>query len=261
MANRSGYAASDIAGDIETVRGATMKLALITGGKRRVGAAIAKRLAADGWTLALHSHHETSDEAHYPGAHSFVADLGDHDAVARLVTEVTAHFGAPPSLLVNNASRFEWDDAASMTATSLAEHQAVNAAAPVLLTIALSQTGGAGSVVNILDQRIQNPNGDQLAYTLSKTALAGATRTLAAALAPRWRINAVAPGLTLPTADFDEAQMTRLTEAMPLERLSQPEDIAEAVAYLSAANAVTGQTIFVDGGANLKSFDRDFVFL
>jgi pteridine reductase len=238
-----------------------MKLALITGGKRRVGAAIAKRLAADGWTLALHSHHETPDEASYPGAHSFIADLANADAVTRLVAEVTTHFGTAPTLLVNNASRFEWDDAASLTAASLAEHQAVNAAAPVLLTIALSRTEASGSVVNILDQRIQNPNGDQLAYTLSKTALAGATRTLAAALAPRWRINAVAPGLTLPTPDFDEAQMERMKDQMPLKRLSQPDDIADAVAYLSAASAVTGQTIFVDGGANLKSFDRDFVFL
>lgn len=238
-----------------------MKLALVTGGKRRVGAAIAERLAADGWTLALHSHHDVADEVAYPGAHGFVADLADVDAADRLIGDVSAHFGIAPTLLINNASRFEWDDAATMTRESLDGHHAVNAATPVMLIIALSRTAATGSVVNILDQRIQNPNGDQLAYTLSKTSLAGATRTLAAALAPRWRVNAVAPGLTLPTADYDEAQMARLTALMPLERMSQPEDIAEAVAYLSAASAVTGQTIFVDGGANLKSFDRDFVFL
>ncbi|AYJ86044.1 SDR family oxidoreductase [Sphingomonas paeninsulae] len=238
-----------------------MKLALVTGGKRRVGAAIAKRLAADGWTLALHSHHEIADEAVYPGAHGFVADLADPDAADLLIDAVSSHFGTPPTLLVNNASRFEWDDVASMTPASLAGHHAVNAAAPVLLALALSRTHATGSVINILDQRIQNPNGDQLAYTLSKTALAGATRTLAAALAPRWRINAVAPGLTLPTADYDDAKMARLTDAMPLKRLSQPDEIAAAVAYLSGALSVTGQTIFVDGGASLKSFDRDFVFL
>jgi pteridine reductase len=238
-----------------------MKLALITGGKRRVGAAIAKRLAADGWTLALHSHHPIADETAYPDAHSFVADLAEPSAGDRLIDAVTSHFGTPPTLLVNNASRFEWDDAASITPQSLAEHHSVNAATPILLTIALSRTNATGSVVNILDQRIQNPNGDQLAYTLSKTALAGSIRTLAASLAPRWRINAVAPGLTLPTDDFDDAQMERLKGLMPLAVLSQPEDIAEAVAYLAAARAVTGQTIFVDGGANLKSFDRDFVFL
>ncbi|CAN5244826.1 SDR family oxidoreductase [soil metagenome] len=237
-----------------------MKLALITGGKRRVGAVIASRLAADGWTLALHSHHEVTDDVVYPGAHSFVADLGDPESADRLIADVVSHFGAAPTLLVNNASRFEWDDAATLTATSLAGHHAVNAAAPVLLAIALSRTGSTGSVVNILDQRIRNPNGDQLAYTLSKAALAGATRTLAAALAPRWRVNAVAPGMTLPTAEFDEGQMARIADAMPLKTLPRPDDIAEAVAYLVAARAVTGQTIFVDGGAHLKSFDRDFVF-
>jgi pteridine reductase len=238
-----------------------MKLALVTGGKRRVGAAIAKRLAADGWTLALHSHHDIVDDIVYAGSKSFVADLADPAAPDRLIEAVSIHFGSPPTLIVNNASRFEWDDAASVTPESLAEHHAVNAGAPVLLALALSRTDATGSVVNILDQRIQNPNGDQLAYTLSKTALAGATRTLAAALAPRWRVNAVAPGLTLPTADYDDAKMARLTEAMPLKRLSQPDEIADAVVYLAGALSVTGQTLFVDGGANLKSFDRDFVFL
>jgi pteridine reductase len=238
-----------------------MKLALVTGGKRRVGAVIAKRLAADGWTLALHSHHETAEEAEYPGSHSFVADLADPLAPDKLVESVSLHFGTPPTLLVNNASRFEWDDATTLTPASLIEHHTVNAAAPVLLALALSRTDATGSIVNILDQRIQNPNGDQLAYTLSKTALAGATRTLAAALAPRWRVNAVAPGLTLPTPDYDDAKMARLTEAMPLGRLSQPDEIAAAVAYFSAALSVTGQTLFVDGGAHLKSYDRDFVFL
>lgn len=241
-----------------------MKLALITGGKRRVGAVIAERLAADGWTLALHSHHDVPDDAAYPGAHSFVADLADPESGERLIADVVSHFGTVPTLLVNNASRFDWDDAATITATGLAEHHAINAAAPVLLTIALaratSQADSGGSVVNILDQRIQNPNGDQLAYTLSKTALAGATRTLAAALSPRWRINAVAPGMTLATPDFDEDRMTRIADAMPLKMHSLPEDIAEAVAYLAGARAVTGQTIFVDGGAHLKSFDRDFAF-
>ncbi|WP_293882680.1 SDR family oxidoreductase [Sphingomonas sp.] len=238
-----------------------MKLALITGGKRRVGAVIARHLADAGWTLALHSHHDIPDESTYAGAHDFVADLADPEAPALLVEQVSAHFGSLPSLLVNNASRFEYDDATSLTPTSLAQHHAVNAAAPVLLAIALAARGTSGSVVNILDQRIRNPNGDQLAYTLSKTALAGATATLAATLAPRWRVNAVAPGLTLPTDDFDDAQMARLAAAMPLQRLSQPDDIADAVLYFATAGAVTGQTIFVDGGASLKSFDRDFVFL
>ena len=96
---------------------------------------------------------------------------------------------------------------------------------------------------------------------MSKQALAEATRTLARVLAPRVRVNAVAPGLTIPTLDYSPAQLARLTAAMPLERLSQPEDVAAAVVYLAGARASTGQTLFVDGGAGLHDFARDFVHL
>ncbi len=233
-----------------------MKLALVTGGKRRLGAAIATRLEAAGWIVARHSH--ASDD---PNA--FVADLGDPDTPAQLIAAVRERYGGVPALLVNNAAIFEWDDAAAADAHSLARHHAVNAQAPVLLALELARadSSAGGAIIDILDQRVRNPNGDQLSYTLSKTALAGATRTLAAALAPRWRVNAVAPGLTIPTADYDERQMARLASAMPLERLPTPDEIADAVLFLAEARAVTGQTLFVDGGANLKSFDRDFVFL
>ena len=238
-----------------------MKLALVTGGQRRLGAAIAARLGADGWTLALHSHAPADDGSQLPNSHSFVTELNDPTATDALIGQVSAHFGTTPSLLVNNAARFEWDDAATITSESLSAHHAVNAAAPVILALALARAGGTGNIINILDQRIANPNGDQLAYTLSKTALAGATRTLAAALAPHWRVNAIAPGLTIPTAEYSPEQMERLAHAMPLGRLPAPSDIADAVAFLAAAPAITGQTLFVDGGASLRSFDRDFVFL
>jgi pteridine reductase len=242
-----------------------VKLALVTGGHRRLGAAISARLAADGWTLALHGARDATPDTDLAAVlgewHGFVADLSDGDAVAGLIPAVIAHFGAVPSLLVNNASRFEWDDAATVTTTALDAHHAINTRAPVVLALALAQAGGAGNVVNILDQRIRNPVADQLSYTLSKAALAGMTRTLAVSLAPKLRVNAVAPGLTLPTADYDAAQMARIAAAMPLGVLPRPQDIADAVAFLAAAPAITGQTLFVDGGASLKSFDRDFVYM
>ena len=249
-----------------------MKLALITAGYHRLGGAIAARLAAAGWTLALHSRKPREPEAelaavlrqHGTTWHGFEADLSDDAAVMQLIPAIVAHYGRAPDLLVNNASLFEWDNPASVTPQAIAAHMKVNLAAPVLLTASLAQLVEAdqqAAVVNILDQRIKQPNADQLSYTLSKQALAGATETLARALAPRVRVNAVAPGLTLPTDDYAPGQMERLAEAMPLGRLSTPADVADAVFWLANATSTTGQTIFVDGGASLKSFDRDFVFM
>ncbi|MEH6702035.1 SDR family oxidoreductase, partial [Parasphingorhabdus sp.] len=116
-------------------------------------------------------------------------------------------------------------------------------------------------VIHILDQRIRNPNRDQLSYTLSKQALAGSVRSLAVACADKLRVNGVAPGLTLTAGEYGDDQLANITAMMPLDRLPNTQDIADAVLYLAKAEAVTGQTIFVDGGANLKSFDRDFVHL
>ncbi|MFM7028024.1 MAG: SDR family oxidoreductase [Chakrabartia sp.] len=249
-----------------------MKLALVTAGFHRLGAAIAARLAEDGWALALHSRRPDTPD---PGLadvlarcetrwQPFVADLGDDTATSALLPDIVAQFGRAPDLLVNNASRFDWDDPHSLTSAALKDHFAVNAAAPILLATALLThlaEGQRAAVVNILDQRIRHPGGDQLSYTISKMALSGATETLARALAPRVRVNAVAPGLVIPTDDYTPGQMAALRAAMPLARLPEPSDIADAVHWLAGADLVTGQTLFVDGGAALKSFERDFVFL
>lgn len=249
-----------------------MKLALVTAGYHRLGGVIAARLAEAGWALALHSRSATETDPalaallalHDTKWAGFEADLSDGDAVTHLIPRVAAHFGQVPTLLVNNASLFEWDDIHSITALALQAHLAVNLSAPVLLAASLAGNLGPdedASIVNILDQRIQQPNGDQLSYTLSKQSLAEATRTLARVLAPRIRVNAVAPGLTLATDDYRPAQMVTLQKAMPLKRLPEPDDIADAVLWLSGAQATTGQTIFVDGGASMKSYDRDFRFM
>lgn len=245
-------------------------LAVITGGWRRIGAAIARRLAEAGWDLALHAHSAATfdqgfaDELAQLGSavHPLAADLADAAAVTRLLAEATALAGRAPSLLVNCAALFREDTAMTVTAAMLDEHLAVNLAAPVLLTRALADLAQDGAaVVHILDQRVLNPVPDQLSYTLSKQALHAAVRTLARSLAPRVRVNAVAPGLTLPTPDYSDEQWQRLTALMPLERLASPAEIADAVLFLAGARAITGQTIFVDGGAHLESFARDFVYL
>lgn len=250
---------------------AVRPLALVTGGCRRVGAEIAARLGEGGFDLALHGGHRLDPESGLverldrAGAayRFFLADLADAAQVDGLVAAAATAFGRPVDLLVNNASQFDAAEAGLPDMAALIDYFTVNSAAPFRLAVRLAQQAGGGTraVVNILDQRIANPNRDQLAYTVSKQALGGMTRTLAVALAPQVRVNAVAPGLTLPTADYDAAQMERLVAMMPLGRLSTPSDIAEAVHYLATAPAVTGQTIFVDGGAAMTCFDRDFVNL
>lgn len=250
----------------------TRRLALVTGGCRRVGAAIAAELARAGWTLALHGHRDAVPDAALAQVlaeagsswHGFTADLARAEAAGDLMAQVVRHFGRAPDLLVNNASLFDYDDLASMTPQMLHHHFAVNTFAPVLLArelVAAAQEGAQPAIVQIIDQRVRNPNGDQLSYTLSKQALAESIRTLARAFGRRARVNGVAPGLTLATSEYDDAQMARLAARMPLGRLSAPQDIARAVRYLADEPAITGQLLFVDGGAHMLSLDRDFVFL
>ncbi len=244
-------------------------LALVTGGGRRLGAFISARLAEGGYDVALHSRHGDPPEAwlidRLGGTRheSFSADLADPTAVADLPAAVETWFGLPIDVLVNCASRFAAIDEATDLHASVLDHLAVNLAAPVALTAEVARRAGPGgaAVVNILDQRIGNPPVDQLAYTLSKQALSEATRTLAIAHAPRVRVNGVAPGLVLPTEDYVEGQVDRIGAMMPLGHNALPEEVADAVFWLAQARSVTGQVIFVDGGAHLKSFERDFVHL
>ncbi len=251
---------------------ARKRLALITGGHRRLGAFIAAALARAGYSLAIHGSHDTRLDSHLALAleesgtewEGFVVDFSDPEGAEELIAMVAERFGRPPDLLVNSAAMFGQDRLDNVTADDLMRHYAVNCAAPTLLTKAFATVpagGGDRCIVNVLDQRIDHPHADQLAYTLSKLALAGLTRLSAGSLAPRVRVNAVAPGLTIATPDYDEAQMERLRDQMPLDALPQPEQIAEAVLYLAQATVVTGQTLYIDGGAHMRSYDRDFMYL
>ncbi|MFD1788739.1 SDR family oxidoreductase [Sphingomonas floccifaciens] len=244
-----------------------MPLALVTGGARRLGAHIAARLAQAGYDLALQSGSGAPPEDWLLDAigdrrcETFLTDLDDPGAVAALPDAVARRFGRPIDVLINGASRFGAMDGADGAYDAVAAHLRVNLAAPVALATAVARAGHGVAIVNILDQRIANPPVDQLAYTLSKQALAEATRTLALALAPKARVNGVAPGLVLPTEDYATGQFDRVGALMPLGRNARADEIADAVLWLARAEAVTGQVIFVDGGAHLKSFERDFVHL
>lgn len=240
-------------------------LALVTGGMRRLGAVIAARLAAAGYDLALSSHTESGPQTGFGEAtdwHIFVADLAEPSAPATLIEDVTAHFGRAPDLLVNNAAMFGQDDWAAMEAQTLEAHFRLNTFAPLLLSQALVKAAlSQVAIVHITDQRTKNPPVDQISYTLSKQALAASVRTMAKAFGAKARVNAVAPGLVIVTEDYASGQAERLVKMMPLKALPDPQGVADAVLYLANARHVTGQTLFVDGGAHLESFDRDFVHL
>ncbi|WP_321327320.1 SDR family oxidoreductase [uncultured Parasphingorhabdus sp.] len=251
----------------------TRPLALVTGGVKRVGAAIAMRLAECGYALALHGNSDAVPEQELSEKledtdcewAGFQQDFLDEGAAESLMDAVVKHFGRTPDLIVNSASIFGQDNVSSLVEQDLQSHFRVNSMVPVLLTTALHERRSGDSeracVIHILDQRIRNPNRDQLSYTLSKQALAGSVRSLAVACADMLRVNGVAPGLTLTAGEYGEEQLANITAMMPLGRLPDPDDIADAVLYLARAKAVTGQIVHVDGGASLKSFERDFVHL
>ena len=189
-----------------------------------------------------------------------LADLAEHEAVRGLIPAAAA-FG-PLTLLVNSAAEFEPDEIATLERARFERTLAVNLAAPLFLAQAFAAQAPAGadaSIVNIVDQRVLKPTPRFFSYTLSKSALHAATATLAQGLAPRLRVNAVAPGPTLPSPRQSDAQFAAQAASLPLKRGPTPEDIAAAVLYLAQARSVTGVTIAVDGGQHLawRTADSD----
>jgi len=247
-------------------------VALVTGGARRLGREIALELAAQGWDVALHygrSQAEADDtvralRALGADAHAFAADLADEAACRNLVPAVLGRFGRLRAV-VNNASLFEYDDVQSFGHAQMDRHWRSNVAPAVLLAQALHahlQQGDAGGcVVNLLDQKLWNPNPDYLSYTLSKAALEAANTLLAQALAPRVRVCGVAPGVTLPSGPMDQADFEAAHRLTPLQRSSTGTDIARAVRFLLESPAITGTTLLVDGGQHLSAQTRDVMFL
>lgn len=250
---------------------------LVTGAARRIGRAIARELAASGHDLALHCHRSvveaqaTAIELQALGACAevVVADLADDAQCLALLPQVVAAFGRVDAV-VNNASLFEYDDAASATPAAMDRHWRTNTAAPVRLAQALAthlaERAAAGEpvqgcVVNLLDQKLWNPNPDYFSYTLSKAALREATVLLAQALAPRVRVVGVAPGVTLVSGPMSEAEYVQAHRMTPLQRSSTPDDVARAVRFLIESPAITGTTLLVDGGQHLAAQSRDVLFL
>ena len=249
----------------------TVRGALVTGAAQRIGRAIALGLANDGWHLVIHYHRSRDAAAETVAAiegrggtaTAIAADLADADAASQLVVAAAAATGGL-GCLVNNASLFAADNIGSVSAADFDTMMAVNLRAPVLLSRAFAEAlpdGAEGVIVNLLDQKLVNPNPDFLSYTLSKYGLSGLTTTLAMALGPRIRVCGVAPGLTLPSGDQRPEQFAAVHGRTPLGRGATVEDIAGAVRYLVSAHAVTGEVVLVDGGQHLVGSARDVMFL
>ena len=242
------------------------RAALITGAGRRIGRAITLALSRAGFAVVLHAHRsraeaeKLAEEIVQAGGQAAVvlADFANAEALRKLVP-AAATFG-PLTLLVNNASQFEEDDIATLDRARFEQTIAVNLTAPLLLGKAFAAQAPEGSsIVNVLDQRVLKPTPRFFSYTLSKSALHTATITLAQALAPKLRVNAVAPGPTLPSPRQSAEQFAAQAAAVPLQRGPTPEDVAAAVLYLAEAKSVTGMVIAVDGGQHLawRATDSD----
>ena len=246
-------------------------VALVTGGAHRLGREIVLHLAAQGWDVAVHYHHSaqaaaavcTAAQALGAQAAAVCADLSHPAAVQTALPQAAGALGRVDAV-VNNAALFAFDDALRFSVDAAQRHYQVNTIAPVLLAQALhahvSARGAQGCVVNLLDQKLSNPDPDYLSYTLSKAALQAATVALAQALAPALRVVGVAPGLMLPSGPMTEDEFTRVHSRTPLQRGSTPQDVAQAVHFALLARAMTGTTLLVDGGQHLAGTGRDVLF-
>ena len=254
----------------------------MTGAAKRLGREIALQFARQGWDVAVHygrseqEAQETIREINMMGVkvEAYQADLADEAAIKDLFLDVSKAF---PHLecLVNSASIFEYDRANSSTplsGKSLQDHMQVNLTAPILLAQQMfeyqkSKPVKSGeiskvipSVIQLLDQKLINPNPDYLSYTLSKAALLSSVELLAMDFAPHLRVVGLAPGISLPSGDQTIDGFSKAHQMTPLGRSSTPEDIAKAAVFLAESSAITGTTLYVDGGQHLLPSSRDVMF-
>ena len=245
---------------------------LVTGASKRIGAAIARTLAAQGYGVVIH-YRQSADEAKVLQAEVVAAggravlcdaDLADPADVETLIDRAAIALGEPLHALVNNASMFDFDRAHDATREGLEQHFRTNVMAPALLAKRLVQQlaeGRKGAIVNLLDQKLVNPNPDFFSYSLSRYALAGATTLMAQDFAGRCRVNAVAPGITLPSAGQSAEEFDAVAKANLLARPSSELHVADAVRMLLANPGINGQCIWVDGGQRFMNQPRDVMFL
>jgi NAD(P)-dependent dehydrogenase (short-subunit alcohol dehydrogenase family) len=274
------------------------RTALVTGAGKRLGREIAMGLARAGWRIAVHYRSSEAEALQTAadcmqafaqwqaqaglkaeGGDAtvlqngtqvqlqnfiFKADLANEEATRKLLPQVVNQLGRVDAV-INSAALFEHDDVQSFSYANMAQHWASNTGAAIVLAQALHQhcqsrdaQAAEAVVINMLDQKLWNPNPDFLSYTLSKAALEAANTLLAQALAPLVRVIGVAPGLTLTSHMLDDDKFQKLHTLSPLGRSSSVEDVVSSVVFAVHNRAMTGTTLLVDGGQHLMKFERDF---
>ena len=239
------------------------RTAIVTGGAKRIGAALVRALAADGWHLLIHYRHSRAEAealaAEVGNAATVAADLAD-PAAAEAILDGAA--GLPPlRLLVNNASIFAHDDIADFTPESWAAHLDVNLRAPALLSRAFAARAGRGLIVNMLDAKLASLNPDFFSYTISKIGLGGLTELCARAFAPGIRVCGIAPAVTMVSGPQSRANFEKVRTMNALGRGIDVAEIVGALRFIVATPSLTGHTILLDGGQRFLSLPRDVQFL
>lgn len=244
--------------------------AIVTGGAKRIGAELVRALAADGWHVVIHCHSSTADADALRreviaagGAASVVAaNLADPHAPAIIVAAAVA--AGSPGILVNSASRFDADNFDDFTFAGWDQHMAVNLRAPALLIQAFAAAiaeGDEGLVVNLLDAKLASLNPDFLSYTVSKIGLAGLTELAARAYAPRLRVNAIAPAVTMVSGPQSRENFERAHTMNPLGRGVEVAEIVAALRFIVATLSLNAQTITLDAGQRLLGLPRDVAYM
>jgi NAD(P)-dependent dehydrogenase (short-subunit alcohol dehydrogenase family) len=235
------------------------KTALITGAARRIGRALALALAHEGVHVVVHYRRSEREAAVLcreieglgVSAWSVRGDLEDPGQTEAVFQGALAKAGAI-DILVNNASIFDAETIWQVTDESLCRNMRIHAAAPLVLSRNLAGQNRSGHILNLLDARVVSYDKDHAAYHISKRALLTLTRILALELAPKIAVNAVAPGLILPSVGQDESYLEKLAPTTPLQRRGSPADVVEAAMFLLRSRFITGQIIYVDGGYHMR---------
>ena len=241
------------------------RTAIVTGGARRIGAELARALAADGWHVLIHCNRSADAAqalaAELGNAAIVRADLADPAAAAAILAALDGL--PPPRLLVNNASRFVCDSVADFTVDGWDAHLDVNLRAPALLSRAFAARlgDGPGLIVNLLDAKLAAPNPDFFSYTISKIGLAGLTELCARAFAPAIRVCGIAPSVTLVSGPQSRANFEAVHRLNALGRGVEVAEIVAALRFIVATPSLTGQMICLDGGQRFLGLPRDVQFL